>query len=281
MPAARPAARTLLTRVLPSAIGSFAEIERRLAGRKPAVFLDYDGTMTPIAERPELAVLAAPMRDTVRRLADRCPVAVITGRDRADAERLVGLDSLVYAGSHGFDIAGPDGVAMQHAEAAQLLASLERAEAEVRRRLDGIGGVLVEPKRYALAVHYRLVPDHDVVKVREAVGQTAAAFPELRTTAGKKVLELRPRVEWDKGKAVLWLLDALNLDRADVVPFYLGDDVTDEDAFAALRERGIGVLVGETSDRSLARYRLADVGEVQQFLEALVDQIERSGSADT
>jgi alpha,alpha-trehalase len=91
----------------------------------------------------------------------------------------------------------------------------------------------------------------------------------LWKTSGKKVLELRPNILWDKGKAVLWLLDRLGLDEADVVPFYLGDDITDRDAFKALHGRGISILVAETPRPTYADYRLSDAAEVGVFLNEL------------
>lgn len=257
---------------LPYALEHLAEIAREIHGRRPAVFLDYDGTLTPIVDRPDLAVLSVAMRDTVRRLAARCPVAVVSGRDRRDVEALVGLDALVYAGSHGFDIAGPGGFDMQHAEGERHRSVLQDAERELRDALDGIDGILIEPKRYALAVHYRLVQSQDVMTVRHAVETVAAKHPRLRKTGGKKIFELRPRLDWDKGKAVLWLLEALGLDTPDVIPFYLGDDLTDEDAFHVLEERGIGIFVGNRQEGgSRARYGLRDPEEVRVFLERMID----------
>jgi trehalose 6-phosphate phosphatase len=260
-----------MTTAVPDALVHFAEIERRLSGRRPAVFLDYDGTLTPIVARPELAVLSPDMRDAVRELAGRCPVAIISGRDRADVERLVGIEGLVYAGSHGFDIAGPDGLAMQYEGAAEFLPDLDRAEASLRERLDGIEGALVERKRYAIAVHYRLVAAAQLPVIEEAVDAALAAAPDrLRRTGGKMVFELRVRLPWDKGRAVVWLLDTLGLNRPEVLPFYLGDDETDEDAFGALRDRdGIGVLVAAQPQPTLARYRLADPDAAGRFLRAL------------
>ena len=101
-------------RELPSALSRLGEIARRLAGRRPVVFLDYDGTLTPIVARPELAILSHGMRSQVEALSRHCPVAIVSGRDRGDVEKLVGLPELVYAGSHGFDIAGPGGMALEH-----------------------------------------------------------------------------------------------------------------------------------------------------------------------
>ena len=92
---------------LASALDRWEELGPHLREKRPAVFLDYDGTLTPIVARPELAVLAEEMRRTVRTLAARCPVAIVSGRDRTDVQRLVRIEGLIYAGSHGFDIAGP------------------------------------------------------------------------------------------------------------------------------------------------------------------------------
>src|SRR5207237_9851528 len=94
----------------------------------------------------------------------------------------------------------------------------------------------------------------------------------LKVTPGKMVFEIQPRLDWDKGKAVLYLLQALDLDRDEVVPVYLGDDITDEDAFRALAGRGIGIFVGsaddpETAGRTTAAdYVLNTIGEVEEFL---------------
>ncbi len=195
--------------------------------------------------RPDLAILSDAMRAILSRLAARCSVAVISGRDLADVRRLVGLDNLVYAGSHGFDIAGPDGLRIEHEEGAAFSAAVQRATELLRPALTGIEGALVEPKRFAVAVHYRQVADVDVPQVEAAVDRAIAAVPELRKSGGKKVFELRPSFDWDKGKAVLWLLDALGQDDADILPFYIGDDLTDEDAFRALSGRGVTIYVGD------------------------------------
>ncbi len=172
----------------------------------------------------------------LRGLAARCSVAIISGRDLADVRRLVGLDDLVYAGSHGFDIAGPGGLHIQHEEGAAFTAAVERATEQLRPALVAIDGALVEPKRFAVAVHYRQVADDEGAEVEAAVDRVLNGVPELHKTHGKKVFELRPRFDWDKGKAVLWLLSALKQTGADILPFYIGDDLTDEDAFRALRD---------------------------------------------
>ncbi len=261
----------------PSALARLAEIEGRARGKRLAVFLDYDGTLTPIVARPEMAVLADEMRATVGALAGLCRVAIVSGRDRADVEKLVGLDTVFYAGSHGFDISGPGGCRMEHEEGVRHEPALRRAEAELRRRVSEIAGAAVEGKKFAVAVHYRLVAAADVARVKAIAHEVAAARPELRETGGKKVIELRPRIEWDKGRAVLWLLQALGLEGEDVLPLYLGDDLTDEDAFAALRRRGIGVLVGPSTQPTQAHYVLRDPAEVRAFLQGLIELLRGRG----
>lgn len=209
------------------------------------------------------------MREAVRALAERCTVAVVSGRDRLDVERLVGLDSLVYAGSHGFDIAGHGFPLGPEAEVV-FRRALERAAEELRKRTAGIEGVSVEPKRYAVAVHYPIASEHSRGQTREVVEAVAALYPELHLGEGKGVYEFRPGVGWDKGQAVLSLLKALGLDRPDVLPIYLGDDLTDEDAFQVLEDRGLGIVVGDLQRRpTRAHYSLSSCAEVERFLREL------------
>ncbi|HEX9942176.1 MAG TPA: trehalose-phosphatase [Thermoanaerobaculia bacterium] len=257
----------------PSALDRWDEIAARLDGRRPALFLDYDGTLSPIAPRPELATLPAETREVLQRLAAQFPVVIVSGRAREDTAALVGLPDLVYAGSHGFDIAGPppmDGAPPLRLEVGEGIPErIDRAAERLRRDLEGLPGVLVEPKRFAVSVHFRLADERDIPRIERAVDEAVAAVPGLRKAHGKMLFELRPDLDWDKGRALLWLLDALGLDRPEVLPVYIGDDLTDEDAFRALRGRGIGILVAEEPRQTAAAYRLRDTEEVRELLERL------------
>lgn len=253
-------------RPLPSALDELRAVSERIVARPAMVFLDYDGTLTPIVRRPENAVLSDAMRACVRALAARVPVAVVSGRDRVAVEALVGLPGLVYVGSHGLDVAGPPGSGLRLEVAADHLPDLDAAEAALRGRLTKIRGALVERKRLTLAAHYRMVSGPHRAKVVEAVEAVRAAYPRLRRDAGKAVIELRPDVEWDKGHAVCWLLDHV---APDGVGLYIGDDLTDETAFAALRGRGIAIAVGVTTRDTLAELVLRDPDEVGSFLHRL------------
>jgi alpha,alpha-trehalase len=185
-------------------------------------------------------------------------------------QRLVGLDGVIYAGAHGFDIAGPVGTEIRHEEGARYVPLIANAAEELRQRLSAIKGTIVEDKIYAVAVHFRMVKtEKEVNRVEAAVDGVLALYPQLRKTTGKKVFELRPDINWDKGQAVLWLLHALSLEQPDVVPFYLGDDVTDQDAFKVIHGRGISILVADRPQPTIADYRLADPEEVRVFLKEL------------
>jgi trehalose 6-phosphate phosphatase len=228
------------------------ELARRIGDARPAVFLDYDGTLTPIVERPQDAVISERMREAVSGLAARCTVCVVSGRDRPVVQELIGVHDLVVAGSHGFDIWSPQEGTIEHEAATGFEDLLARVTARLQEALGSIDGAVVEPKRASVAAHYRLVAAPQRPEVAEVVERLLAEHPEeLKVTPGKMVYELQPKLDWDKGRAVLHMLTALNLEGDGVVPIYVGDDITDEHAFEALAGRGIGVFVGApTTPRS-------------------------------
>ena len=259
---------------LPSALTD-ATLWDRLAAGHVAVFLDYDGTLAPIVPDPARAFLPSVTRAVLERLAARCPLAIVSGRDVRIVQEFVGVAAAAYAGSHGFEIIRLDGSVFRCTEAERCLPALDRAEAELRVVLATVPGVIIERKRFAVAVHYRNAEARAVPSVSAAVDQALEGKPTLDRSAGKKVFELHPRVAWDKGRAVLWLLEALEADAGNVVPLYIGDDVTDEDAFRALAGRGLTIVVAAGGRGSAAAFRLADTEEVREFLNRLADVLDR------
>jgi trehalose-phosphatase len=249
-----------------SALEHINEIAR--SGNRLAVFIDYDGTLTPIVSRPEEAWLSESMRQTLRTLAARLPVAILTGRDLDDVRGRVHVDGIVYAGSHGFDIAGAGG--LRRELGAAFLPVLDTAEAELREALDDIAGAQLERKHFSVAAHYRNVNESDASGIAQAVDAVARKHRELRKINGKKVYELLPDIDWNKGRAVLWLLEALELERGKAFPIFIGDDRTDEDAFSALKERGAGILVSEQPQVTAANYWLRNPEDVERFLQELI-----------
>ncbi len=252
-------------RTLPSAITCEADISHLAGGRRPAVFLDYDGTLTPIVERPEMATLPAATETVLRDLADRCPVVILSGRDLADLQEMVTLDGLTYAGSHGFDVDAPETLGGRVRRAEEYTDVLSDARARLREATAAIAGAWVEDKAFAVTLHFRQVAPEDEPAVEAAFSTVAEAFPKLRRTGGKKILELRPNIEWDKGKALEMLLERIERNGPHF-PLFIGDDDTDEDAFRVLTDKGVGIRVGDPLVPSAAQYSLADTEEVAAFL---------------
>jgi trehalose-phosphatase len=212
------------------------------------------------------------MRQTLRELVARAPVAILSGRDLDDVRRRVDLDGIVYAGSHGFDIAGPG---LRREFGAEFLPELDLTEKELHKALDGIPGARVERKRFSIAAHYRNVNENDASRLERAVDAVGARHRELLTINGKKVYELLPDIGWDKGKAVMWLLETLGLESRSggIRPIYIGDDRTDEDAFRALEQRGVSILVSEQPQVTAASYWLKNPEEVERFLRELIARL--------
>ncbi|WP_038554390.1 trehalose-phosphatase [Nocardia nova] len=242
-----------------------------------AVLLDFDGTISDIVPDPGAAVPIAGVRRTLARLAAQCPVAVISGRGLDDLRTRVGVDGIWYAGSHGFELLAPDGTRHTHDAGPESEPALVRAAAELARRLGRIPGILIEPKAFAVAVHHRRVAVDAITTVVSTVHDIARE-QGLRVTAGRKVTELRPDVDWDKGRALQWVL---NMVGHHTVPVYLGDDLTDEDAFDAVEVTGIPIVVrhNDSGDRrTAARFALDRPARAGEFLVRLADLL--AGESD-
>lgn len=266
---------TSSARQLPSALDCLDEIIPD-AARMPVVFLDYDGTLTPIVAHPDDATLNDRMRATLRRLDGLCEVAIISGRDLGDVRDSGGINDIWYAGSHGFDIAGPEGERGQYEEGRGHLPALDAAEQTLRETLATIPGCLVERKRFSIAIHYRQVTQDKVDTVKQAVDQVHSAHAGLSLTTGKKIFELQPDIDWDKGKALRWLIQKLELNMTRFVAVYIGDNVTDEDAFRELQGDGVGIQVAQKDQPTRASYRLENPNAVQRFLDRLADKLQES-----
>ncbi|MFZ5877525.1 MAG: trehalose-phosphatase [Nitrospirota bacterium] len=241
-----------------------AVLAKRLAGRSVFLCLDYDGTLVPIADRPEQATFDDSGRRLLRNLARRVPIAIVSGRARAALRSLIGVPSLYYVGNHGLEISGPR-VRLRAPLPPDWPRKLERLLTTIES--DAPIGVLIERKGPTASVHYRLVAPADrrrwLSALRAQLAKSTAAG-RLRVVRGKAVLELRPPGHWHKGAAVRWLTERPAF--AGRTPVYVGDDATDEDAFRAIRRDGIGVLVGPPR-RSAARYCLPDPDHVRGLIE--------------
>ncbi|KAL7001698.1 trehalose-phosphatase [Sarracenia purpurea var. burkii] len=260
----------------PSVLASFEQITNNAKGKRIALFLDYDGTLSPIVDNPDCAFMSNAMRAAVRNVAKYFPTAIISGRSRDKVYKFVGLTELYYAGSHGMDIMGPDKQGKElnlFQPATEFLPMINEVFRSLVESTTDIKGAKVENNKFCVSVHYRNVDEKCWATIGQIVHKTLKDYPRLRLTHGRKVLEVRPVLDWDKGKAVEFVLESLGLSSSDdVLPIYVGDDRTDEDAFKVLREgnRGYGILVSSAPKESNAFYSLRDPSEVMEFLKSLV-----------
>ena len=259
---------------LPSALKSFKKIEKQFKDKEIVLFFDYDGTITPIVSHPKDANLSEAMRNTLIKLSNQCTLAVISGRGLNDIKSRVGIKGIYYSGSHGYEIEGPS-VKMEYQPALEFVKTFDELEVELNNRLASVEGSLVERKKFSIALHYRNVSKSEVDLVEKAADEAVIKYPKIRKSYGKKVYELQPDLEWDKGKALEWLLEALHIEKRGSKIFYLGDDITDEDAFSAIKTYGIGILVGSQARNTGAQYKLKDTEQTLRFLEILSSSIEK------
>lgn len=256
------------------------EVAERLRSAGHVLLLaDYDGTLTPIVERPELARLDEGTRRLLETLVSqrRITVGIISGRALSDLVAKVRVEGVVYAGNHGLEIQGP-GLSFTIPVAGEVRSVLEQISQSLARALVATPGALVEDKGLSISVHYRMVPPGHTAELRAAVEQAVAgpaAAGKVRLTRGKKVYEVRPAVEWDKGKAIELLIERCGGVGRGLLLIYVGDDVTDEDAFRYIQRygEGLSVFVGDGKRRTSARYYLESSAEVVQFLSKLAEEI--------
>jgi len=247
----------------PEAVAA-AVVDRAAETDRLALFFDFDGTLAPIVDRPDAAAAAPGAADLLRTFRDAPAVttAVVSGRAIDDLRERVGVDGLAYAGNHGLELRA-GGETTVHPAAAAARDALADACERLRESLD-VPGVVVEDKGATATVHYRLADADAVPRVEDRV-RAAAADAGLELTTGKAVLELRPDTDWDKGRAVTWLLDRRVPAGETATAVYVGDDTTDEAAFRALPDDGVGVKVGD--GETAADDRVADVPAVRTLFE--------------
>lgn len=234
--------------------------------------LDFDGTLAPIVPRPEGAGLLPAAREALITLAGRhdTRIALVSGRGLDDLRQRVNIDGVYYAGNHGLEIDGPD-VHRVHAEAEAARDSLAQLARALENELSAIDGVVVENKTLTLSVHFRMVEDEaESERVRAAVRACAGIYNGMRLTDGKKVVEIRPDVDWHKGRAFRFLRDRLEQRFGRGPAIFIGDDRTDEDAFRELGEMDCSIVVGDPPHHdSIAHARLRSPEEVAAFLHLL------------
>ncbi|MDD4900053.1 MAG: trehalose-phosphatase [Candidatus Omnitrophica bacterium] len=252
------------------------KIKELLAAKFILFLFDYDGTLAPIAPTPQEVVLPEETKIILRKLSAMpdCKIGIVSGRSLKDLKKAIGIQGIIYAGNHGFEIEGPK-LKFESQVSPQFKAGLRKIARDLSSKLKGVEGVLIEDKGVTLSIHYRLVRGKDMPLFEKIISE-ATAFcvknGKIKVERGKKVYEIKPPVQWDKGKAALWLLASQKfaIGEDKVISVYIGDDKTDEDAFRALKGKGITILVGG-ADRPVADYYLKDAEEVAKFLHLILE----------
>jgi len=244
----------------------------KIKEKTPILLLDYDGTLTPIVKRPDLANLSLKNRKTLKDLSVKFFVCIISGRKISDVRKKVGIKGIFYAGNHGFEVFGPSinkvfGGSRFSKKEASIIAR------KLKAKTKALKGILIEDKGITISMHYRLASrkNHQKAeKIFSAIVKPYVSAKKIRISHGKKVAEIRPNISWDKGRAALWFIKMLKKKHGlkKVLPIYLGDDTTDEDAFKALKKRGITVLVG--TRKTAAEYSLRNVDKVYRFFQKII-----------
>lgn len=252
---------------------AFAQLAER---SRLLLCLDYDGSLAEIAAEPSRAFPAAGIRETLARLAEvpsRLTVAIVTGRSVAEARRLLGASrGLIFSGLHGLEIARPDGTSYVAPVALACSPELDRIRDWLALNVPPQQGFHIEDKGIAVGLHYRAVEPRMAHVIAERFTEFVAAnAPRLKVMRLKMLAEAIPQAA-SKAHAVAALHETV---AAPHVTAFVGDDVTDEDAFAALGTGDVGILVGRARP-SRARYRLPSVAAVAAELRALADYFERA-----
>jgi trehalose-phosphatase len=239
------------------------------------LFLDFDGTLSPLVDVPSEAQVLKGLADIIQRCAENLRVCIITGRDTPIIREKLPLSNVVYIACHGFEITSFPNFSYQVEEAKASLPLLEEAHTKFSEIFKDIKGLVLERKTFGLALHYRMIDSpQEVDKMRQQVSEYVAQVQGLKIHEGEEVIELLPQVHWDKGMAMLKLYEVFGIQQKDLPPLYLGDGQTDEHAFREMENWGIPVLTSVEQRPTKARYHLQGPEEVKKFLEKLLQRLE-------
>ncbi len=252
-------------------------VQRIKPGNRIFLFLDYDGTLVPIKRTPEMARLHPLRRQFLKSLGKKMSICIVSGRSLAEIQRLVAIEGIGYVGNHGLEISFNQRIWV-HPEAKKIRPVLQRTLKKIQSKTRHWPGVLVEDKGLTGSIHYRRLPSAYWLPLKKIIQtEVGSRGKELRLTSGKRVFEIRPNLDWNKGSAIVKLLRGSGV-RDMPLLIYIGDDQTDEDAFRRLGKKDVTIRVGRKKT-SQAYYRLVDVNHVWRFLKKLFDLKSRPKTA--
>ena len=242
--------------------------------REILFFLDYDGTIAPIKRTPSLAKITKPAKNTILKLSKKpnVKVFIVSGRSLKDIKKFVGIPGITYAGNHGMEISGP-GLRYVNKTAKTLKPSIKKAINFLKKNIK-VRGVIFENKGYTASVHYRVVDERDLPIFKKVFFKYIKKLKKLynvKVTLGKKIFEIRPKVEWNKGKSIKWILGKKGYQKK-CLSICIGDDITDEDSFKAVGKKGITIFVSRKKKKTSAQYTVDSPREVHKLLNWYINE---------
>ena len=262
----------VVDRRLPAALAHWPRIRHRLQGRQPLLFLSYDGALAPLVSREDMAVLSRGMKEVLRQLAGRCPTVIVSRRGRQDLASMVDIDGLFHAGSDGLDFSGP-GLGSGARTKAEWVVRIRSLAADLVQAFLGTSGVLVDPRDITLRLHLDPAARTRADDVERILDSVLRGYPRLRKIRDRDGLQVRPRLEWDRGRAARRIAAELAPPGTGRIPLYAGTSPADETAFQALSGKGLTVVVGGVDSATEAHYQLQHPGELESFLYLLLDHL--------
>lgn len=246
--------------------------------RNLLLFMDYDGTLTPIVESPDRANLSVLMKRILEILVSLrgIQLAVISGRSLKQLKSFVSIPALIHVGNHGLEVEGP-GIKHVFPGRVSVTALMEEISGCLKKAFKEIPEIIVEDKTYTLSVHYRQVKKENIEQNWSRLLKILFPYLEqsqILLTQGKKVWEIRPATAWNKATAVLWLTNYFSSiePKRSFLSMYVGDDQADEACFALMGHGGFGVRVTEDpSEPTNAEYYLRNHNEFYEFLHRVKD----------
>jgi trehalose-phosphatase len=242
--------------------------------KKILFFLDYDGTLTPIKKTPSLARIPKSVKEIILKLSrqQNTEVFIISGRSLQDIKKFVNIRGITYAGNHGMELSGP-GIKYENKIAKSLKPNIQKCINRLKKVIT-IQGVLFENKGYTASIHYRLVKSRDLANFRKIFLKHIEELKKIykiEVTLGKKIFEIRPKVKWNKGESIKWILSKKNYQKK-CLPICIGDDITDEDSFKTIGKRGITILVSRSKKRTNAQYVIDSPLDVYKLLKWYINE---------
>ena len=260
-------------RRVPSGMDRWAQIRDRLQARRPLLFLSYDGALAPLVSREDMAVLSRGMKDALRQLAGLCPTVIVSRRGRQDLASMVDIDGLYHAGSDGLDFSGP-GLKGGSRAKVEWVRQIRSLAADLVQAFLGTNGVLVDPRDVSLCLQLSPAARARSDEIERILDSVLAGYPRLQKIRDPDGLMVRPRLEWNRGRAATRIAAELAPSGTGRIPLYAGTQPADEAAFQALSREGLTFVVGEVDRATAAHYRFQHPDELESFLVRLLDHLQ-------